>query len=249
MRTGPVAARLLQLRPARRRPGCGREVVTTGYGDLQGGTDARRHYTARVSGTSSASPVVLGALAAVQGIHHGRGPLRLTPARTRALLRMTGSPQQDAPSRPASQRIGRLPDTRQLLAAAQRLSVRTGDTGGDGRAEMLVTSPWGIGILEQSGSTLANPVIAPKGTRFGGWLLNTADNQIGPLADLDGGGHAEVLVTSPWGIGVLEQSGSTLANPCWPRTARASSAGCLTPPTTASSRSATSTATDAPRSW
>ena len=51
------------------------------------------------------------------------------------------------------------------------------DFDGDGRAEILVTSPWGIGILKLSGSTLNAPMMAANGTRFGGWLLNTADNQ------------------------------------------------------------------------
>ncbi|MGX1159811.1 VCBS repeat protein [Arthrobacter sp. SLBN-100] len=192
--------------------GWGREVVSAGYGDLQGG-DPKRRYTAGFSGTSSASPIVLGALAAVQGIATGRGPLRLTPARARSLLRMVGTPQQAAPSRPVTQRIGRRPDAKHLLTAMKRVSARAGDFDGDGRAEVLVTSPWGIGILKQHGSTFSNPVIASNGTRFGGWLLNTEDNLIGPVADFDGDGRAEVLVTSPWGIGILKQQGNTFSNP------------------------------------
>ncbi|MDP9696672.1 UNVERIFIED_ORG: hypothetical protein J2X79_004255 [Arthrobacter globiformis] len=192
--------------------GWGREVVTAGYGDLQGG-DPQRRYTAEFAGTSSASPIVLGALAVVQGIATGRGPLRLTSYRARSLLRMVGSPQQAAPSRPVTQRIGHRPDAKHLLTAMKRLSARAADFDGDGRAEILVTSPWGIGILKQQGNTFSNPVIAPNGTRFGGWLLNTADNLIGPVADFDGDGRAEILVTSPWGIGILEQAGNTLGNP------------------------------------
>ncbi|HZK05011.1 MAG TPA: S8 family serine peptidase [Actinomycetaceae bacterium] len=88
-----------------------------------------------------------------------------------------------------------------------------GDYDGDGRAEIMIGSPWGIGMLELSGSTLAAPVMAPNGTRFGGWLLNTFDNRICAAADFDGDGRAELLITSPWGIGVLELSGSTLAAP------------------------------------
>lgn len=66
-----------------------------------------------------------------------------------------------------------------LLTAVRQAGSRAADFDGDGRAEILVTSPWGIGILEQAGSTLGNPVIAANGTRFGGWLLNTADNEFG----------------------------------------------------------------------
>jgi hypothetical protein len=85
------------------------------------------------------------------------------------------------------------------------------DYDGDGRAELLVTSPWGLGILKLSGNTLTAPMMQPNGTRFGGWLLNTADNLFGPAADYDGDGHAEILVNSPWGIGILKQAGTTMS--------------------------------------
>jgi subtilisin family serine protease len=78
-----------------------------------------------------------------------------------------------------------------------------GDFDGDGRAEMLVTSPWGLGILKRSGSSYQALMLAPNGTRFGGWLLNTADNRFGPVGDFDGDGRDEILVRSPWGIGLL----------------------------------------------
>jgi hypothetical protein len=42
-----------------------------------------------------------------------------------------------------------------------------------------VPNHWGIGILEQPGQHLANPLIALNGMRFGQWLLNTADNEFG----------------------------------------------------------------------
>jgi subtilase family protein len=98
--------------------GWGREVVTTGYGDLQGGTNVDLWYTSQFSGTSSASPIVVGAVAAVQGVLRANGRPPLSRARARDLLRSTGSPQQDAPGRPATQRIGNRPDLRQLVPAA-----------------------------------------------------------------------------------------------------------------------------------
>ena len=100
-----------------------------------------------------------------------------------------------------------------IVPPASRLAQRVGDVDGDGHAEVVVTSPWGIGILKQAGATMTAPMMAPNGTRFGGWLLNTADNQFGPVADYDGDGHAEILVTSPWGIGILKLSGATLTAP------------------------------------
>ncbi len=97
--------------------GWGREVTTTGYGDLQGG-DEHHAYTDGFSGTSSASPVVVGALGCVQGILRARGQPRLTPASARALLRRGCSPQQDRPGAPVERvRIGGRPDVRRMLDA------------------------------------------------------------------------------------------------------------------------------------
>jgi Subtilase family len=98
--------------------GWGREVTTCGYGDLQGGVNEDVWYTGRFSGTSSASPIVVGAISCTQGIVRARGITPVTPAATRACLRSTGSTQQDAPGRPASQRIGNRPNLRQLINCA-----------------------------------------------------------------------------------------------------------------------------------
>ncbi|MCD9144226.1 S8 family peptidase [Streptomyces albireticuli] len=106
--------------------GWGREVTTTGYGDLQGGTSQDLWYTDRFSGTSSASPIVVGALAATQGVLRANGRIPLSPARSRQLLRATGSPQQDAPGRPATQRIGNRPNLRQLIPAALQTATWVG---------------------------------------------------------------------------------------------------------------------------
>ena len=98
--------------------GWGWEVTTTGYGDLQGGSSENMWYTDEFSGTSSASPIVVGALACVQGVLRAHGRIPLSPARARHLLRITGSPQQDAPGRPRTQRIGNRPNLRQMIPHA-----------------------------------------------------------------------------------------------------------------------------------
>ncbi len=98
-----------------------------------------------------------------------------------------------------------------LLNSGDNLFRETGDFDGDGRAEILVSSPWGIGILEKAGDTFGCPALQPNGSRFDGWLLNTVDNQMGPVGDFDGDGADEWLAISPWGIGVLEQRGNTFA--------------------------------------
>ncbi|MGZ9123850.1 MAG: S8 family peptidase [Candidatus Binatia bacterium] len=95
----------------------GREVTTTGYGDLQGG-DEKQWYTDQFSGTSSASPIVVGVLTCMQGVLRAQGRRLLTAATARSLLRSTGSPQLDAPGRPATQRIGNRPNLRQMIQQA-----------------------------------------------------------------------------------------------------------------------------------
>lgn len=96
--------------------GWGREVTTCSYGDLQSGSEDR-WYTDEFAGTSSASPTVVGVIACMQGFLRASNLALLTPARARSLLRSTGSPQQDAPGRPATQRIGNRPDLRALTGA------------------------------------------------------------------------------------------------------------------------------------
>ncbi|WP_189031088.1 S8 family serine peptidase [Paenibacillus albidus] len=96
--------------------GWGREVTTAGYGDLSRGSGENSWYTDQFSGTSSASPIVAGALACLQSIHLTRGGRQLPYATVREMLRTTGTPQQDAPGRPASQRIGNLPDLRAMIS-------------------------------------------------------------------------------------------------------------------------------------
>jgi len=114
----------------------GREVTTAGYGDLQGGSDEDLWYTDTFGGTSSASPIVTGAIACVQGMIRARGRPLLTAAQFRACLRATGSPQQDAPGRPATQRIGNRPDIRALAACAFGKSKEVGkETGKEGGKE------------------------------------------------------------------------------------------------------------------
>jgi hypothetical protein len=105
--------------------GWGREVTTCGYGDLQGGATEDAWYTDKFSGTSSASPIVVGALACAQGILRAAGT-PLTPATARRLLRETGSPQQAGPGADVSQNIGSRPDIAGLVRRAR-------DTGKDGK--------------------------------------------------------------------------------------------------------------------
>jgi subtilisin family serine protease len=95
--------------------GWGREVTTCGYGNLQGGSNEDLWYTDTFSGTSSASPIIVGVVASLQGNRKAQGQPVYAPAQVRAKLRSTGSTQNDAPGRPATQRIGNRPNLKQLI--------------------------------------------------------------------------------------------------------------------------------------
>jgi Ca2+-binding RTX toxin-like protein len=92
-------------------------VVTTGYGDLQGGADPNHWYTDSFGGTSSASPIVAGAAGVVSSVAQQRG-VTLTPQQIRTILQETGTPQEFG----LAGNIGPLPNLRRAL---QRLSCTT----------------------------------------------------------------------------------------------------------------------------
>jgi len=95
--------------------GWGYEVTTTGgigsgADTLRPGPFEDRWYTDRFSGTSSAAPMVAGALACVQGMLRAAGREPLTPQQARLGLRETGS-EQAGPDEP----IGTRPNIPELF--------------------------------------------------------------------------------------------------------------------------------------
>jgi Subtilase family len=101
--------------------GWGEEVMTLGYGDVFGTVDDSL-YTAVFSGTSSATPIVAGALVLVQSYLKGRGVAPLTYAEARCILRSTGTPQAGN----IGERVGSRPNLRQILSQAAVLRGITG---------------------------------------------------------------------------------------------------------------------------
>jgi subtilisin family serine protease len=98
--------------------GWGWHVTTLGYGDAQGGASENTWYTLRFSGTSSASPIVTGAVACLQGRAKAKNGTPLTPKKVRDILIATGTPQQAGPGVPLAQHIGPQPN---LVAAMKRV--------------------------------------------------------------------------------------------------------------------------------
>jgi hypothetical protein len=86
------------------------------------------------------------------------------------------------------------------------------DVDGDGKAELIMSSPWGIGILKLVNGNFTSIAMAQNGTRLGGWIINTADNQLLHAADFDRDGKEEILVTSPWGVGILKYANNSLTS-------------------------------------
>jgi hypothetical protein len=95
--------------------GWGREVTTTGGGDLQDGTDRRRWYTDAFRSTSAAAAMVVGVLACVQGARKAVGKTLFNSFAARSALRATGSPQQPDTGKPLLQRIGNRPNLAELV--------------------------------------------------------------------------------------------------------------------------------------
>jgi subtilisin family serine protease len=90
--------------------GWGWHVTTLAYGDLQGDASENKWYTLRFSGTSSASPIVTGAVACLQGRAKAKNGAPMSPAKVRKILMATGTPQVPGPGVPLAQRIGPLPN-------------------------------------------------------------------------------------------------------------------------------------------
>lgn len=136
--------------------GPGENVATLGYGALQRyDNDPRRTYTAGFAGTSSATPVVAGLVAAIQSVALEAQARRLPPREMRNLLVATGLPQRPDPFNPMAadlQSIGPLPD---VPAALNRL------LGGGASAPVILSvtaTPSDPGLFELSVVTdAANP--------------------------------------------------------------------------------------------
>jgi hypothetical protein len=100
--------------------GWGDSVTTTGYGDLQGGAETQ-WYTSGFNGTSSASPIVSGAVASLQGMSKALWGIPLSGPLAAQILFDTGTPWV------GPRRIGNRPN---LVAARTMLLQGIGTISG-----------------------------------------------------------------------------------------------------------------------
>jgi serine protease len=105
--------------------GWGDSVATLGYGDnltlAANGGDAKQWYTRFFNGTSSATPIVAGAAAAVNGVRSAYGEMPYDSIFMRQWLRATGTAQPAADA--ASSQVGPLPDlSRAIPSVGGRLN-------------------------------------------------------------------------------------------------------------------------------
>ncbi|MCZ7558339.1 MAG: HYR domain-containing protein [Bacteroidia bacterium] len=95
--------------------GWGEGVMTTGYGTYYSeGPNNNLDYRSTFGGTSSASPIVTGAVALIGSMQEEINNNVMTPAAMRSLLIATGSPQQ-AGANPLSENIGPRPSIRAAI--------------------------------------------------------------------------------------------------------------------------------------
>lgn len=74
---------------------------------------------------------------------------------------------------------------------------------GSNRNEVMIWSSWGICTLELNGTTFSPSRIHPNGTRLGGWLLDTSNNVYCGSGRFDSDSNHDMVLTSPWGIGII----------------------------------------------
>jgi hypothetical protein len=109
-RRAALAHLVLELREDRERAGLGLARDDARVWGRAGGGSENRWYTLRFSGTSSASPIVTGAVACLQGRAKAKNGSPMTPAKVRKILMATGTPQQGGPGVPLTQNIGPQPN-------------------------------------------------------------------------------------------------------------------------------------------
>jgi choice-of-anchor A domain-containing protein len=75
-------------------------------------------------------------------------------------------------------------------------------------SRILITSSWGMGIFELSGSTLVPVTSAQNGTKWGNWTVSTSGDVVQGIGDFDGDGTDDILIKSSANLGILSLTSS-----------------------------------------
>ncbi len=220
--------------------GWGECVTTTGYGQLYSAGGVNAYYTATFNGTSSASPIVASAAAALSSVAKARGRT-LTPRDVRARLIAAGTAQVGTGN------IGPLPNLRAAIAA---LSTSTDTTGPSMGAITYAPAPgqqvgttvpalvswsasdasgiaaYAVQIRTNSGAWVAQ-TLPTATTRSQTWSLTPGRRYDVAVAAQDSRGNWSAWSVTPnFGVGLFQENSSYVSYTTgWTRTAWAPANG------------------------
>jgi hypothetical protein len=175
--------------------GWGSGVMTTGYGSFYSNPDDLSNpnfwYTATFGGTSSASPIVTGAVANLQGIALDQLGAPLTSTQIRTLLVQTGSPQLGN----TAEHIGPRPDLRQAIAQLIEVAIEVAIDIRPGSDTNPITprSPGVIPVAILTTEIFDATTVEPVTVRFGAFGSEAAPVQ-SALEDVDGDGDIDMIL-------------------------------------------------------
>lgn len=130
--------------------GWGESVVTLGYGGRYNAEGMNLWYTSTFNGTSSATPIVAGAVAVYHSVLRAYNGATPTPSFTRSFLISFGAPQTSG-AFPSSQKIGPLPD---VLATLNGTILFAPANNACASATVLAAPGYGYTTGRLSGATL-----------------------------------------------------------------------------------------------
>ena len=122
--------------------GNGEAVTTTGYGDLYNAEGNDNQYTQQFGGTSSASPIVSGAVILLQSVFKSeRGGATLSPAQVRDVLKATAKAQTAGSYPVAGYPVGPLPDVYKAIQEALSSITSIEETNNSASSLRLYPNP------------------------------------------------------------------------------------------------------------
>jgi len=198
--------------------GDGRGVYTTGYGDLFApDDDIDQFYTAAFAGTSSATPIVAGAAACLQGHYRASYNRVLDADQIRTILTQSGTPQRGD----KAEHIGPRPDLYaafQMLPAPSEVSVTPSFINEEFLDNTISTRT--LTLINHSPKTAINFDVEPDdGSAYDDWLRVSPSNGTIPALDsavIEVAIDATVIEARPepyegsldisWGVGDLDST-------------------------------------------